>query len=110
MHVVTTSLFGEMKLTGRRPQSGQLALCASTRRRKPRRTGPTAGCYPGKPVFVARPNADREDDGVLLSGVPDAARGTSALLVLDAQTLEEVARAVVPHHIPFGSHGQFTRA
>ena len=69
-----------------------------------------SGCYPGEPVFVARPNADSEDDGVLLSIVFDAARGTSGLLVLDAQTLDEVARADVPHHIPFGFHGQFTRA
>jgi carotenoid cleavage dioxygenase-like enzyme len=69
-----------------------------------------SGCYPGEPVFVARPNAEREDDGVLLSVVLDAPRGTSALLVLDAQTLDEVARAEVPHHIPFGFHGQFTRA
>ena len=32
------------------------------------------------------------------------------LLVLDARTLHELARAAVPHHIPFGFHGQFTRA
>jgi carotenoid cleavage dioxygenase-like enzyme len=61
------------------------------------------GCYPGEPVFVARPNADREDDGVLLSVVLDAGRGTSALLVLDAQTLEQVARAEVPTTFPSGS-------
>jgi carotenoid cleavage dioxygenase-like enzyme len=68
------------------------------------------GCYPGEPVFVARPQAEREDDGVLLSVVLDAAAGTSFLLVLDAADLSERARAQVPHHIPFGFHGQFTRA
>jgi carotenoid cleavage dioxygenase-like enzyme len=67
------------------------------------------GCYPGEPVFVAAPGADAEDDGVLLSVVLDAARGTSFLLVLDAGSLEERARAEVPHHIPFGFHGQFVR-
>ncbi len=68
------------------------------------------GCYPGEPVFVAAPDARSEDQGVLLSVVFNAERGTSFLLVLDAQTLGEVARAEVPHHIPFGFHGQFARS
>jgi beta,beta-carotene 9',10'-dioxygenase len=66
-----------------------------------------AGCYPGEPVFVAAPDAQREDEGVLLSVVLDSATGTSFLLVLDASSLEELARAEVPHHIPFGFHGQY---
>jgi carotenoid cleavage dioxygenase-like enzyme len=41
--------------------------------------------------------------------VLDGARGSSFLLVLDAHNLEELARAEVPHHIPFGFHGQFAR-
>jgi carotenoid cleavage dioxygenase-like enzyme len=68
------------------------------------------GCYPGEPVFVARPQADHEDDGVLLSVVLDARAGTSFMLVLDAGDLSELARAEVPHHIPFSFHGQFARA
>jgi beta,beta-carotene 9',10'-dioxygenase len=68
------------------------------------------GCFPGEPVFVARPGAAEEDDGVLLSVVLDAAAETSFLLVLDAAGLEELARARVPHHIPFGFHGQFARS
>ncbi len=68
------------------------------------------GCYPGEPVFVARPQAEREDDGVLLSVVLDASAATSFLLVLDASDLSELARASVPHHIPFSFHGQFARA
>jgi len=67
------------------------------------------GSFPGEPVFVAAPGADAEDDGVLLSVVLDGRRGTSFLLVLDAATLTERARAAVPHHIPFGFHGQFAR-
>jgi beta,beta-carotene 9',10'-dioxygenase len=67
------------------------------------------GCYPGEPVFVARPHALDEDDGVLLSVVLDARAGTSFLLVLDARDLGELARAQAPHHIPFGFHGQFAR-
>ncbi len=67
------------------------------------------GCYPGEPVFVARPAATDEDEGVLLSVVLDADAGTSFLLVLDAANLSELARAHAPHHIPFGFHGQFAR-
>jgi beta,beta-carotene 9',10'-dioxygenase len=69
-----------------------------------------ANCFPGEPVFVSRPGADREDDGVLLSVVLDAAAGRSFLLVLDAGDLSEIARAEAPHHIPFGFHGQFARS
>jgi beta,beta-carotene 9',10'-dioxygenase len=65
------------------------------------------GCYPGEPVFVGRPGRSAEDDGVLLSVVLDAARGTSFLLVLEAHSLEELARAEVPHPILFGYHGEY---
>ncbi len=65
------------------------------------------GCYAGEPVFVAEPGAEAEDAGVLLSIVLDEERGSSFLAVLDAATLEELARAEAPHHIPFGFHGQF---
>jgi carotenoid cleavage dioxygenase-like enzyme len=64
------------------------------------------GCYPGEPVFVRN---ERPDEGVLLSVVLDARRETSFLLVLDAETMEEVARAEVPHAIPFHFHGDFMR-
>jgi beta,beta-carotene 9',10'-dioxygenase len=67
------------------------------------------GSYPGEPVLVAAPGAIGEDDGVVLSVVLDGGRGNSFLLVLDAQTFEEVARVEVPHHIPFGFHGMYTR-
>ena len=64
-------------------------------------------CYPGEPVFVAEPGTEAEDAGVLLSVVLDAGAGVSFLLVLDGATLDELARAEVPRHIPFGFHGQF---
>ncbi len=66
-------------------------------------------CFPGEPVFVAAPDADDEGEGVLLSIVLDGRKGNSFLLVLDARSLDELARAEVPHHIPFGFHGQFAR-
>jgi beta,beta-carotene 9',10'-dioxygenase len=65
------------------------------------------GCYPGEGVFVGRPGREVEDDGVVLSVVLDARRGTSFLLVLDAHSFTEVARAELPHPVLFGYHGQF---
>lgn len=76
------------------------------------RTWRAPGCYPGEPVFVPAPagGADdgaAEDAGVVLSVVLDAAGGASFLLVLDAATFTELARAAMPHVVPFGFHGQF---
>jgi beta,beta-carotene 9',10'-dioxygenase len=65
------------------------------------------GSFPGEPVFVPEPGNQREDGGVLLSVTLDAERQTSFLLVLDAGDLSELARARVPHHIPFSFHGNF---
>jgi beta,beta-carotene 9',10'-dioxygenase len=66
-----------------------------------------ADCYPGEGVFVGRPGRDAEDDGVVLSVVLDAAQGTSFLLVLDAASFTEIARAELPHPVLLGYHGQF---
>jgi carotenoid cleavage dioxygenase-like enzyme len=68
-----------------------------------------SGCYPGEPVFVHRPDGTTEDDGVVLSVVLDAQTERSFLLILDADSFTEVARAEAPHHIPFGFHGQYFR-
>jgi carotenoid cleavage dioxygenase-like enzyme len=65
------------------------------------------GLYPGEPVFVHSPAAKTEDDGVLLSIVLDIARDRSFLLVLDAASLKELARAEAPHAIPFHFHGNY---
>jgi beta,beta-carotene 9',10'-dioxygenase len=67
------------------------------------------GCYPGEPVFVAAPGASGEGEGLLLSVVLDARRNRSFLLILDAGSLTEIARAECPHPIPFGFHGNFVR-
>ena len=67
-------------------------------------------CYPGEPVLVPVPGADAragEDEGVILSVVLNARNGNSFLLVLDAHSFTELARAEAPHHIPFGFHGQY---
>jgi len=63
--------------------------------------------YVEEPVPVQHPDADREDDGVVLATAVDTARERSYLLVFDAATLEERARVVLPHAEPFGFHGRY---
>ena len=70
------------------------------------RTWAQPRCYPGEPVFVPRPSGAAYD-GVLLSVVLDGERARSFLLVLDATTMTELARAELPLVVPFGFHGSF---
>ena len=65
------------------------------------------GCYPGEPCFIPRPGSKNDEDGVLLSIVLDTRNGNSYLLVLDASSLEEMARATVPEPVVFGFHAEF---
>ncbi|MDX8153279.1 carotenoid oxygenase family protein [Patulibacter brassicae] len=65
------------------------------------------GCYPGEPIFVPAPDAEHEDEGAVLSVVLDSHAGRSFLVVLDARDLSEIARAELPHHLPFNFHAQF---
>lgn len=67
----------------------------------------TENCYPSEPVFVASPNSQQEDEGVLLSVVLDADAKNTFLLVLDAKDMTEIARARVPEVLPFSFHGNF---
>ena len=65
------------------------------------------GHTPGEAIFVPDSGDGGEDAGVLLSVVLDGHAGTSYLLVLDAHTLHEVARADMGVAMPFGFHGAF---
>jgi beta,beta-carotene 9',10'-dioxygenase len=66
-----------------------------------------SGHFPGEPVFVRRPGASADDDGILLSVVLEGRAGRSYLLALDPPTLEPRARAFLPHYVPCGFHGTF---
>ena len=63
---------------------------------------------PSEPIFVPRPGGEEEDDGVLLTVVFDEKNAHSAMVVLDAQSMEEVARAEMPSVFPMGFHGVWT--
>jgi carotenoid cleavage dioxygenase-like enzyme len=73
------------------------------------RTWQTANAHLGEPMFVPRPKGEAEDDGVLLSVATYPNGDASQLLILDAATLDEYARATAPHCLPYGFHGQFYR-
>lgn len=64
-------------------------------------------CYPGEPVFIPDPKSDQEDGGYLLVILMNLQTAKSFLLCLDAQNLQEVGRAEIPHQIPQGLHGQY---
>ena len=63
----------------------------------------------GEPVFVSRPGAQREGDGVLLSVASHLDEPRAALAVLDAETLDVRAWADVEVPIPLGFHGTSVR-
>lgn len=65
----------------------------------------TRGHCPGEAIFVARPGAVDEDDGVLLSVVLDGSAQKSFLLCLDAKTMTELGRAEADFPIGMGFHG-----
>jgi len=64
-------------------------------------------CYPSEPVYVPRPGAEAEDDGVLLSLLNDEAERTTSLVVLDAASLALQARLKLPMPLPYGFHGDW---
>ena len=65
------------------------------------------GVYVEEPRMVQRPGGTAEDDGVVIATALDTRRERSMLLVFDAETLVERARAPLPHAVPFGFHGRF---
>jgi beta,beta-carotene 9',10'-dioxygenase len=64
----------------------------------------------GEPVFVGRPGATEEGDGVLLSVGSHADASRATLAVLDARSMERLASASVDIDLPLGFHGGFARA
>ncbi|XP_061897364.1 beta,beta-carotene 15,15'-dioxygenase isoform X1 [Entelurus aequoreus] len=65
-------------------------------------------CYPSEPVFVASPGAVDEDDGVILSSVISLDSNMSPfMLVLNAKTFQELARAAIPASVHLDLHGLY---
>ena len=68
------------------------------------------GCVPGEPIFVPRPGGTEEDDGAVLTVVLDSTLLRSKLVILDAGSMEEIARAEMRTIFPLGFHGTFVES
>ena len=66
-------------------------------------TGREAGEF----CFVPSHASAAEDEGVLMGYVYDRATDRSDLVLLDAQTMEDVARIGLPSRVPAGFHGNW---
>lgn len=64
----------------------------------------------GEPIFVADPSRDEEGAGVILSVGGHLEEDRAALIVLDAERFEPLAKVEVERAIPLGFHGSFRRA
>ncbi|KAL7915562.1 carotenoid oxygenase [Trichoderma velutinum] len=62
---------------------------------------------PSEPIFVPRPGATAEDDGVVLTVAMDSAEKKSSLVVIDATTMKEISRAHMPIVMGYGFHGAY---
>lgn len=61
----------------------------------------------GEPIFVPAPTAKSEDDGVVLMIMTDKTQNQAFLVVLEAKTFTELARAKLPCTVPASFHGQY---
>ena len=62
---------------------------------------------PCEPIFIQRPGAEEEDDGVVLTIVTSRKGDYSVLIALDGQTFKEIARASMPQVYAIAPHGTF---
>jgi carotenoid cleavage dioxygenase-like enzyme len=63
-----------------------------------------------EPLYVARPGATADDDGVLMVPTLAEADETSVIGVLDARSMECIAELRPPQIVPFGFHAAFRAA
>ncbi|WP_353931159.1 carotenoid oxygenase family protein [Okeanomitos corallinicola TIOX110] len=66
--------------------------------------------FVGEPIFIPRPNSEKEDEGWVITLVYDAEHHRTDVVILDAQNIQQgaIAKLHLKHHIPYGLHGSFT--
>ncbi|OBH61609.1 carotenoid oxygenase family protein [Mycobacterium sp. E2479] len=69
-----------------------------------------AGLLLGEMSFVPNPSARAEDDGILMGFGYHRDSDEGQLVLLDAQTLEQVATVHLPQRVPMGFHGNWAPA
>jgi len=65
------------------------------------------GLFPTEPIFVGRPGAEDEDDGVIVMSGIDGAQEKGYVIIYDAKDMEEIFRATAPRKTLFGVHSKF---
>jgi len=65
------------------------------------------GQYPHEVLFVPRPGAAAEDDGVLVGHLLDGPANTSYIQIIDAQTRQQIANASLPLRLGEMIHGNW---
>ena len=68
------------------------------------------GWYGSEVAFAPKPGSDSEEDGWVVGFVAEEATGRSEVHILDAATLEVVARLGVPVRVPTGYHCEWVPA
>jgi carotenoid cleavage dioxygenase-like enzyme len=67
------------------------------------------GWFAGEPSFAPRVNAKGEDDGYIVTAITSVDENASDFWVVDARSLQTVARARLPRRIPIGFHSTWIR-
>jgi carotenoid cleavage dioxygenase len=62
------------------------------------------GRWGSEAPFAARPGATAEDNGYLMSFVYDEGDGHSECVIIDAASMSEVGRVLIPQRVPNGFH------
>jgi len=65
------------------------------------------GLFPTEPIFVASPNPEAEDDGVILMSGIDGANEKGFVMVFNATNLDLLYHATAPKLTLFGIHSKF---
>merc|ERR1712226_1742263 len=65
------------------------------------------GLFPTEPLFVGRPGAEDEDDGVVVMSGIDGGKEKGYVIVYNAKDMAEVLRATAPRKTLFGVHSKF---
>merc|ERR1712004_435366 len=65
------------------------------------------GLFPAEPIFVARPGAVDEDDGVVVMSGIDGGKEKGYVIVYNAKNMDVLFHATAPRKTLFGVHSKF---
>ena len=92
--------------TGNAPLQAILKLDVKTGERQLHSFAPSG--FVSEPIFVPKPNSNKEDAGWVLTLIYDGKKHRSTLAILDGEDLAKpVALLHLKHHVPYGLHGSW---